>query len=301
MPVTALRTPDSRFENLPAWPYAPHYLTGFEGVEDLRLAYVDEGPADADRVFLCLHGEPTWGYLYRKMIPPFLDSGGRVVAPDFFGFGRSDKPVEDSDYTFHFHRNVLLAFIQRMDLKNITLVVQDWGGLLGLTVPHEMPERFDRLIVMNTGLGVGTKPTQGFLDWRDYVRSHPDIEVGRLMKRSVPGISDAEAAAYDAPFPDVRYKAGVRRFPDLVMIEPDMEGVDISKRAATFWNTEWSGESFMAIGAQDPVLGRQMMERLNDLIRGCPEPMVLENQGHFVQESGDEIAPAALRHFGDIS
>jgi pimeloyl-ACP methyl ester carboxylesterase len=301
MPVTALRTPDSRFENLPAWPYAPHYLTGFEGVEDLRLAYVDEGPADADRVFLCLHGEPTWGYLYRKMIPPFLDSGGRVVAPDFFGFGRSDKPVEDSDYTFHFHRNVLLAFIKRMDLKNITLVVQDWGGLLGLTVPHEMPERFDRLIVMNTGLGVGTKPTQGFLDWRDYVRSHPDIEVGRLMKRSVPGISDAEAAAYDAPFPDVRYKAGVRRFPDLVMIEPDMEGVDISKRAATFWNTEWSGESFMAIGAQDPVLGRQMMERLNDLIRGCPEPMVLENQGHFVQESGDEIAPAALRHFGDIS
>jgi len=301
MPVTALRTPDSRFENLPAWPYTPHYLTGFEGVEDLRLAYVDEGPADADRVFLCLHGEPTWAYLYRKMIPPFLSSGGRVVAPDFFGFGRSDKPVADSDYTFHFHRKVLLAFIERMDLKNITLVVQDWGGLLGLTVPHEMPERFDRLIVMNTGLGVGTKPTQGFLDWRDYVRSRPDIEVGRLMKRSVPGISDAEAAAYDAPFPDVRYKAGVRRFPDLVMIEPDMEGVDVSKRAATFWNSEWSGESFMAIGAQDPVLGRDVMERLKGLIRGCPEPMVLENQGHFVQESGDEIAPAALRHFGDIS
>jgi haloalkane dehalogenase len=157
MTITALRTPEERFLNLPGFPYAPSYVDDLRGFEGLRAAYVDEGPRGAKHTFLCLHGEPTWGYLYRKMMPVFLQSGARVVAPDFFGFGRSDKPVNDADYTFHFHRDYLVRLIERLDLRNITLVVQDWGGLLGLTLPVDagMRPRIDRLIAMNTGIAVG--------------------------------------------------------------------------------------------------------------------------------------------------
>ena len=156
------------------------------------------------------HGEPTWSYLYRRMIPHFLATGGRVIAPDFFGFGRSDKPAYDAIYTFDFHRNSLIAFIRALDLTDITLVVQDWGGLLGLTLPMEMPERFARLIVMNTILPTGDVPlTKGFLDWRAYANGHPDMAVGKLLARTCPHLSPSEAAAYDAPYPDARYKGGV--------------------------------------------------------------------------------------------
>ena len=149
-----LRTPPERFATVPGFPYQAHARTDLPGYAGLSMAYVDEGPTGAP-VFLCLHGQPTWSYLYRRMIPHFLAAGGRVVAPDFFGFGRSDKPAEEAVYTFDFHRNSLLAFVNALDLKNVTLVVQDWGGLLGLTLPMEMPQRFHRLIVMNTGLGTG--------------------------------------------------------------------------------------------------------------------------------------------------
>jgi haloalkane dehalogenase len=297
--MKVLRTPDSRFSNLPGFDFAPNYIEGLPGYEHLRIHYLDEGPKDAERTYLCLHGEPTWCYLYRKMIPIFTQTGARVIAPDWLGFGRSDKPAEDSDYTFHFHRNMMLAFIEKLGLRNITLVVQDWGGLLGLTLPMEMPERFTRLIVMNTGLGVGKSPGEGFLAWRAYVASRPDLAVGALMKRACPGLSDEEAAAYDAPFPDQTFKAGVRRFPQMVMIEPGMEGVETSKRALKFWREDWNGESFMAIGAQDPVLGIDAMIPLRKSIRNCPEPMILDDAGHFVQEKGDVVAKAALAHFGN--
>lgn len=300
MAIEALRTPDERFENLPDWDYAPNYIDDLKGYEGLRAHYVDEGPRDADRTFLCLHGEPSWSYLYRFMIPHFTASGARVIAPDFFGFGRSDKPVEDEDYTFHFHRNYLLALIERLDLNNITLVCQDWGGLLGLTLPVDMQDRFSRLIVMNTAIAVGMPAGKGFNEWRDYAKNTPDMPVGGLMKRSTPHLSDAEIAAYDAPFPDHRFKAGVRRFPQLVMTDPSMEGVETSKRAAMFWNESWKGESFMAIGMKDPVLGPPAMRMLAGLINGCPDPMEIADGGHFVQEWGNEIAPAALKHFGDI-
>lgn len=293
-----LRTPDNRFSNLPGFPFAPNYIEGLPGYEHLRVHYIDVGPKDAERTYLCLHGEPTWCYLYRKMIPVFTDTGARVIAPDWLGFGRSDKPAEDSVYTFHFHRNMMLAFIEKLALGNITLVVQDWGGLLGLTLPMEMPERFDRLIVMNTGLGVGKSPGEGFLEWKAYVASRPNLDVGALMKRACPGLTDEEAAAYNAPFPDQTYKAGVRRFPEMVMIESGMEGVETSKRALNFWREEWNGESFMAIGAQDPVLGIEAMKPLRKNIRNCPEPLILEDAGHFVQERGDIVAKAALAHFG---
>ncbi len=297
--MEALRTPEARFAGLPDFPYLPGYIDDLSGYEGLRTAVIDEGPKDAGPVFLCLHGEPTWSYLYRKMIPVFLGAGGRVVAPDFFGFGRSDKPVADSDYGFHFHRNHLLALIRRLDLRRITLVVQDWGGLLGLTLPAEpdMRGRIERLIVMNTALAVGEPPGPGFAAWRAYVARNPDLAVGALMKRAVPHLSAAETAAYDAPYPDQRYKAGVRAFPQLVMTDPGMPGVAESRAAAAFWAKDWTGRSFMACGGADPVFDPAHMERLRAGIRNCPPALVLPEAGHFTQEWGDVIARKALEAF----
>lgn len=298
MSLEKARTPDERFTGLPGFAFAPNYTDTLPGYEGLRVHYVDEGPKEARHTFLCLHGQPTWSYLYRKMIPVFRETGARVIAPDWLGFGRSDKPVEDGVYTFGFHRNMMLALIRQLDLTQITLVVQDWGGLLGLTLPMEMPERFERLIVMNTTLAVGASPSEGFNQWKAYARSQPDMDVSALMKRGTPVLSDAEAAAYGAPFPNVSFKAGVRRFPELVMVAPDMEGVDISTRAAAWWTSVWRGQSFMAIGAADPVLGLPVMTALREQIQGCPEPLVLPDAGHFVQEWGEPVARAALSSFG---
>jgi pimeloyl-ACP methyl ester carboxylesterase len=297
--MEALRTPDFRFNDLPDFDYRVRYVEDLPGSPGLRLAYVDEGPADADHTFLCLHGEPTWSYLYRKMIPVFRSAGGRVLAPDFYGFGRSDKPVADADYTFDFHRRSLIDFITRLDLRNVTLVVQDWGGLLGLTLPVEadIRSRISRLIIMNTTLAVGEPAGPGFDAWRNYVASTDDLAIGRLMRRSEPTLTEAEAAAYDAPFPDKTYKAGVRSFPELVMIDPGMAGVEVSRRAVDFWRNDWNGPTFMAIGERDPVLGPEVMARMHQLIRGCPDPLRLPEAGHFVQEHGAVIARAALDHF----
>ena len=300
MTIDALRTPDDRFASLPGWPYAPHYVDDLPGYEGLRVHYVDEGPEKAVRTYLCLHGQPTWSYLYRKMIPVFLESGARVIAPDWLGFGRSDKPVADETYTFHFHRNMMVELVKRLDLQNITLVCQDWGGLLGLTLPPDMPERFERLIVMNTAIATGESPGKGFDAWKAYNASQPDMDIAALMKRGTSVLSDAEAAAYAAPFPDITYKAGVRRFPELVMVAPGMEGVKTSQRAADWWAREWQGETFMAVGGADPVLGPPAMEKLRAQIRGCPEPMLIEEAGHFVQEWGEPVARAALKAFGEL-
>jgi pimeloyl-ACP methyl ester carboxylesterase len=290
-----LRTDDARFESLPEWPYQPRYVNDLRGYEGLRMHYVDEGPTDAP-VYLCLHGEPTWSYLYRKMIPVFFESGARVVAPDFFGFGRSDKPVDDASYTFDFHRDSLLRFIEHHDLSDITLVVQDWGGLLGLTVPVAMPERITGLLAMNTAIGTGAEPPEGFVAWRDYVANNPDFDIGSLMRRSCPHLSEAEVAAYEAPFPGPEFKAGVRTFPALVPTSPDADGVEVSRQAVKWWATDFDGRSFMAIGETDPVLA-SVMPRLHEIIKGCPPPLVLPDAGHFVQEWGEEVARAALAHW----
>ncbi|NWH07366.1 MAG: alpha/beta fold hydrolase [Alphaproteobacteria bacterium] len=298
--IEALRTPDTRFEGLPGFTFAPHYRDDLAGYEGLRVHYLDERPAKpatSMQTFLCIHGEPSWSYLFRKMIPVFTAGGHRAVAPDMFGFGRSDKPVEDSVYTFHFHRTMLMRFIEALDLQNVTLVVQDWGGLLGLTLPMAFPDRIKRLLVMNTGLATGQSPGPGFEAWRAFNRANPDLDIAGLMKRATPILSDAEAEAYAAPFPDMRYKGGVRRFPELVMTSPDMEGVDVSLKAAKWLSSEWSGQSFMAIGMQDPVLGPPAMQQLRRLIKGCPEPLEVAEAGHFVQEWGEPIARAALHAF----
>lgn len=299
--IEALRTPDDRFDDLPDFPFAPHYVADLPGYEGLRVHYLDEqgvsGGAETGRTFLCLHGEPSWAFLYRRMIPVFTAAGGRVVAPDLFGFGRSDKPVDDAVYTFGFHRTMLIEFVRALDLHDVTLVCQDWGGILGLTLVPEMAERFTRLIVLNTGIPAGESAGPGFDAWRAFNRTQPDLDVGALIQRSDPAITDAEAAAYAAPFPDIRYKAGVRRFPELVMTDPGMEGVEEAKRARAFWASEWTGKSFMAIGMKDPVLGPSAMQALRRMIRGCPEPLEVAEGGHFVQEHGEPIARAALTHF----
>lgn len=302
MTIKALRTPDERFADLPDFDYPVGYCDDSPGYEGLRIAYVNAGPSDADRTFLCLHGEPSWSFLYRKMIPVFLKSGARVIAPDLLGFGRSDKPVEQSDYSFSFHRNYLLALVERLDLQNITLVVQDWGGLLGLTLPVDdrFRARLDRLIVMNTGLGVGKSPGEGFMAWKNYAMSTPDLPIGPLIARGTPHLTPQEIAAYEAPYPSPEYKAGAQIFPALVPVSPDMDGVDESRAAAKFWSEDWQGQSFMAIGMQDPVLGPAAMHGLRAMIKGCPEPLEVVDGGHFVQEWGEQIAIAALKSFGDL-
>jgi haloalkane dehalogenase len=259
-----LRTPDERFHDLPGFPYDPLYIDDLRGFGGLRMHYVDEDPGNARYVFLCLHGEPTWGYLYRKMIPVFTAAGHRVIAPDFFGFGRSDKPVQEAEYTFDFHRNALIAFVEYLNLKDITLVCQDWGGIL---------------------------------DWRAWVRGNPDFSAARLLKRTCPHLSERESAAYDAPFPSTNYKAGLRRFPELVPDRPDAPGAELSRRARDWMRSRWTGQVFMAVGMKDPVLGPPVMEALRGDIRGCSEPYEVVEAGHFVQEWGEEIARRALSAF----
>jgi pimeloyl-ACP methyl ester carboxylesterase len=293
--IEALRTPDARFERLPGFAYAPHYADDLRGYPGLRVHWLDEGPRDARVVWLCLHGQPTWSYLYRKMIPVFAAAGQRVVAPDWLGFGRSDKPIDDAVYTFDFHRNALLRLIERLDLRGMRLVVQDWGGLLGLTLPMACPERFEALLIMNTALATGDVPLgEGFLRWRAYANSQPDLDIAALMRRSTPGLGDAEAAAYAAPFPDQRYKAGVRRFPNLVAEFPDSDGAALARQAREWWRTQWQGRSLMAVGMQDPVLGPPVMAAMRRIVAGCPEPMELPEAGHFVQESGEPVARRAV-------
>ncbi len=298
MTVDALRAPDSRFEKLPNYSFAPNYIDDLPGYEGLRAHYIDVGPRDAKHTFFCLHGEPTWAYLYRKMIPIFTAAGHRVVAPDFFGFGRSDKPIDEATYTFDFHRDYLVQLIERLNLRSITLVVQDWGGLLGLTLPVHYPDRIDRMIVMNTTLGLGILPSEGFSDWKGFVAGNPDFDVAELMQRAVPTLTSGEAAAYGAPFPDTKSQAGVRRFPELVPITPEMDGVELSRKAADFLSNSWSGKAFMAIGMQDVVLGPPVMTTLREMINGCSKPLEIPEAGHFVQEHGDIVARAALEYFG---
>ena len=291
----ALRTPDERFAGLPGWPYPTRFAQPLG--DGLRMAYIDEGPRDAPATVLCLHGNPSWGYLYRHMIPAFLGAGLRVVAPDLIGFGRSDKPVDAAWHRFGNHRQSLLNFIEALDLKNLMLVCQDWGGIFGLTLPMALPDRFTRLLVMNTTLATG-ELTEGFRQWRAYANSQPDLMVGKLLRRGKRELSEAEVAAYDAPFPDAGHKAALRAFPNLVPDGADAEGAALSRQAADFWQQRWQGQSFMAVGAQDPVLGLPTMLALQQQIRGCPAPMVVADGGHFVQEWGGPIAQAALRHFG---
>ena len=301
----AVRTPDERFEGLPGFPWAPNYVSDLPSLAGLRMHYLDEGPplrqAQGSReplTWLCLHGNPSWSYIYRRMIPVFLEAGDRIVAPDMPGFGRSDKPKKDAAHSFSWHRQVLLEFVERLDLRNIVLVVQDWGGLLGLTLPMAAPQRYRGLLVMNTALGTGDAPlTPGFLAWREMCAKNPDFDVARLFARGNPHMTPQECEAYNAPFPDRGHRAALRAFPPMVPEFPDADGAAVSRQARDFLSHQWHGRTMMAVGAQDPVLGPPAMEALRGVIRGCPAPMVIAEGGHFVQEHGEQVARAAVGYF----
>jgi haloalkane dehalogenase len=282
-----LRTPDHRFTNLNDFPYEPHYLE----LNDARVHYVDEGKGEK---ILCLHGEPTWSYLYRKMIP-ILSAKHRVLAMDFIGFGRSDKFSESEDYTFEMHRQTIASFIERLDLRGITLVVQDWGGILGLRVATQTPERFSRLVIMNTGLPTGdVPPTEGFLKWRAYAMGTPDLPCGTIVRRSAvvrESITDDIVAAYDAPFPDASYKAGAQMFPLLVPIEQNQAGAaDMRETRQALKN--WDKPALVMFSDGDPITrgGDVFFRKLVPTAQDEPE-IVIKGAGHFLQEEkGEDLA-----------
>lgn len=298
MTIEFLRTPEARFDNLPGFRFQPHYVEGLRGLEPLRIHYLDEGTGSTGRIFLCLHGQPTWSYLYRRMIPVFAGAEHRVIVPDLPGFGRSDKPVHEDQHSFIFHRDFLIAFIDAVcppEMK-ITLVVQDWGGILGLTLPMEV-DRIDQLLVMNTIIPTGVSPGQGFEDWQAFVAAKPDFGIAALMRRACSHLSEAETAAYEAPFPDDRHRAAIRRFPAMMPTDTGMEGALFGQAAADFFKVHWRGKAFVAIGALDPVFGPQLMEKLVILL-DCKTPMRLIRAGHFMPEWGEEVASRALLHLG---
>ena len=292
------RTPEDRFANLPDFDYEPHYVDDLSGYDGLRMHYLDEGAAGRGRTYLCLHGEPTWSYLYRKMLPVFVRGGGRVIAPDWFGFGRSDKPA-DGVYSFDFHRSSMLRLIERLDLSNITIVCQDWGGVLGLTLPLDIADRVTGVIAMNTVLCTGEMPLpDAFVAWRQWAADHPDMDIAEAMEVIDDTVPQAVREVYRAPFPDKRSKAGARGFPDIVPTEMDSPGAEISRRARDWWQSEWTGQSLIACGVHDQILGVPIMQFVQSWIKGAPTVLEVPDAGHFVQEQGEVVAEKALELFG---
>lgn len=286
--MTVLRTPDERFANLPDYPFAPHYCD----VDGLRIHYVDEGPRDAAPV-LMLHGEPSWSYLYRKMIPIVAGAGHRVVAPDLVGFGRSDKPVAREDYTYQRHVDWLRGVLMALDLRDVTLVCQDWGGLLGLRLVAEHPDRFARVVAANTFLPTGDVPAgPAFMAWRTYSQETPVFSAGRIVKGACKTpLPDAVVAAYDAPFPDDRHLAGARQFPLLVPITPDDPAAAANRTA---WEVlrRFKKPFLTAFSDGDPVTAGHDATLQARIPGAAGQPhTTIAGGGHFLQEDcGEALA-----------
>ncbi len=290
-----VRTPDERFQDLPGWSFEPHHVevdAGDGSGAVLRVAYVDEGPRDAAPV-LCMHGEPSWSYLYRHMIPPLTAAGHRVVATDLIGFGRSDKPVDQEDYTYERHVDWMLGWLRAVDLRDITLVCQDWGGLIGLRLVAAEPDRFSRVVAANTFLPTGDRPPgTAFLNWQRFSQEVATFDSGFIVQSgTTTELPDDVVAAYNAPFPDDRSSAGPRRFPLLVPTTPDDPSSAANREA---WGVleRWDKPFLTAFSDQDPISAgadRHFRERIpgaHDL-----EHPTIEGGGHFLQEDrGPELA-----------
>ncbi|THD59920.1 haloalkane dehalogenase [Phenylobacterium sp.] len=286
-----LRTPDARFEGLEDWPHAPHYATVADADgTPLRLHYVDEGPRDGP-VALLMHGEPSWAYLYRKIIADLVAKGYRAIAPDLIGFGRSDKPAARSDYTYERHVVWMSQWLQQLELSDITLFCQDWGGLIGLRLVAAFPEMFAGVIVGNTGLPTGSGMTEGFKAWRDFSQSVPQFPVGFIVNGGVTrDLSPTEVAAYDAPFPDESYKEGARQFPLLVPVTPEHESV--AENQAAWKVLERFDKPFLTAFSDGDAVTRGGEAAFQARVPGARgQPHVILNGGHFLQEdSPAEIA-----------
>lgn len=292
--MQALRTPESRFEGLPDYPFAPHFVE----VDGLRMHYVDEGPADA-RPVLLLHGEPSWSYLYRHMIPPLAAAGHRVIAPDLVGFGKSDKPASKSAYTYARHVEWMRQFIERIRLENITLFCQDWGSLIGLRVAAENEHRFARIALGNGGLPTGDQQMpRAFRIWRTFALYSPWFPIGRIIQAgTVTELPRDVVAAYDAPFPSAKYKAGARAFPALVPARPDDPASNANRDAWKVFG-RWEKPFLTCFSNRDPIT-RGGDKPWQAHVPGAREQAhtVIRNAGHFLQEEkGPELA-AVLKDF----
>lgn len=278
-----LRTPDERFVDLQDYEFAPNYA---EISDNLRVHYVDEGPKGA-RPVLMMHGEPSWSYLYRHMIPPVVAAGHRAIAPDLIGFGRSDKPAATKDYSYTRHVEWMLGWFDSMDLQDVVLFCQDWGGLIGLRLVAARPDRFSAIIAGNTFLPTGDRePSEAFLKWQAFSQAVPVFPTGNILQgATVRALSEAEVAAYDAPYPDERYKAGARIFPALVPTSPDMDGAADNQAA---WDTvlsQWTKPFVTCFSDQDPVTkgGDRLFQARVPGASGQPHRDIKDG-GHFLQE-----------------
>ncbi len=294
--MDVLRTPDSRFENLHGYPFAPHYVdVAASDTDSLRMHYVDEGASDASPVVL-LHGEPTWSYLYRTMIPPLVEGGHRVLAPDLIGFGRSDKPSATSDYTYLRHVEWVTSWFESLDLQDVTLFVQDWGSLIGLRVAAEQSDRVGRIVVANGFLPAGQQPANiAFRTWRAAARYSPVFPCGRIVSvGTVTKVSKDIRAGYDAPFPDKSFQAGARAFPQLVPTSADDPAIPANRAA---WEAlgRWEKPFLCVFGAKDPILGRADRPLIDHVPGAAGQPHDRINGSHFVQEDcGPELAARML-------
>jgi haloalkane dehalogenase len=290
--MDVFRTPDERFENLPGYAYAPNYVE----VDGLRLHHLDEGSGST---VLCFHGEPSWSYLYRHMLERLVGEGHRVVCPDLAGFGRSDKPTDQAWYTYERHCETVTRHLDQVELEDVTVVVQDWGGPIGLRWAVEHADRVGRLVILNTGLFTG-RVSKGFMAWREFAERTPDLPIGMIIQgATTTDLPEEVVAAYEAPFPNAESKAGAQRFPLLVPLTPDDPGVP-EMQAVTEALRSWDKPALVAFSDTDPVFPfPKAGEQFTQLIPTAGEQVRIEGAAHFLQEDrGREIADAMLAAFG---